>query len=58
LHEKIKLFIIVVLILVILFIFPIFLSGIENYALNFAIRSLLILIVVYLILIMLKYLRK
>jgi len=48
----------VVSILFILFVFPVFLSGIENYALNFAIRTLLVLLAIYLILVALKYLRK
>lgn len=57
LNNRLKIFFKLAILILILLIFPALLSAIENVALNLGVRSFLILLAIYIVLDLLKYLR-
>ena len=57
-NPRLNMFLMIVAIVIILFVAPVFLSNIESVGLNFFIRSLLVIFVIYLILETIKYIKK
>lgn len=57
-NNKLKAFLIIFIIVVILIVVPLVMEYVENVALNFGIRTFLILLCIYLILEVFKYLKK
>lgn len=57
-NDRLKLFLFAVILIIILFIFPSLLDLIQSPAANFAVRTLLVLIAIYLIILIMKYIKK
>lgn len=57
-NSRMKIFIMIIVLLLILIFFPMILPNVENIAISLGIRTFLILISIYLILELLKYLPK
>ncbi|PKM89299.1 MAG: hypothetical protein CVU87_05675 [Firmicutes bacterium HGW-Firmicutes-12] len=57
-NNRLKVFLILVLLVLLLIVFPALGPTIENVAINFGIRTFMILISIYLILVLLKYVKK
>lgn len=57
-NNKLKAFLIIIIIVVILVLVPLVMQYVKNVAINFGIRTFLILLCIYLILEVFKYLKK